>query len=249
MCKGWCNVMLHDPVMIQITHAANMKSCYLTDGWNMNLHSNHWNLGLYCSSSFAYDKQRVLTSCECVLMCISSLRVLHHMVNIWNSVSHECTQEFMCSVDCACAIISGCFLAPNQQNATGISVTLPWQQTNARAEGSSRIRAQQSSQQGEEERSTWLGRHLCSWSPSSSTLFISHFRLLWGATKWNQLQRLLYHVGKLFLHICVSYCTWTKCLSAQWHKCRCNDTLNMHAERATHQHPASCRVLRWMSTW
>lgn len=41
-------------------------------------------------------------------------------------------------------------LAPNQQNAAGIrtSGALPWQQTNASADGSSRIKAQHSSQQG-----------------------------------------------------------------------------------------------------
>lgn len=58
----------------------------------------------------------------------------------------------MCAIDCACvSVFLGVCRAQNQQNAAGmrISVALPWQQTNARADGSSGIKAQRSSQQAE----------------------------------------------------------------------------------------------------
>lgn len=86
----------------------------------------------------AHDKQEmcVLALCECyvcVCVCFCVFNICNRVpltVHVWVSL--------------------GVCWAQNQQNATGmrISVALPWQQTNARADGSSRIKAQRSSQRG-----------------------------------------------------------------------------------------------------
>lgn len=127
----------------------------------MNLHSSQWKHKAKGSSCLHIIKSR------CVFMICVSVR--------WCASTCMYNMGFFLTV-CYSAICMHwrihwgslvVYWAQNQQNATGmrISADLPWQQRNARADGSSRIKAQHSSQRG--RRTEYLIRHphLLSWSP------------------------------------------------------------------------------------
>lgn len=195
-------------------------------------------LSFFMLNCFMINSRCVYWLCERVCSCARWIGLC---------LSSSCIHTRMCVVDCACSSVWVFCWAQNQQSTTGIriSVALPWQQMNARAEGGRRIKAQSSSQQREKNERTWLKHHLCCWSPQPQ-LFSSSISVC---------------CDMLRSEISSDVCRFRNAVYAYFHflhahavnvsalKQRCSDTLKiqrctLNSWKQTHHHPERCCASR-----
>lgn len=236
------------PAKVQITHAANKE--LLAHRWLKHESAFKSVRGLRLLMP-AHDKHKMSVSVMCVLMCIHLC--IRQRWNVYLEVIRPKCMDlkmYVCRVTVHVWASLGVRQAQNPLNATGmrISVALPWQQTNARADGSSRIKPSAHHSRGRRTKDPIKHHHLSSFSSSISV------RRQTPAHPCGLKSRHKFAVCADF-HFFARSCG--KRLCAQWHTYRRNSMPEiqqcaenmLEAEQVMHHHHERCSASRWMSTW